>query len=754
MIWPLWPGCAFLVAVLLLTPRKVWPAVLVAGLAGFALYDVQEALPIRAIGLLLVADSIEILVAAVGVTYVFGGVPRLNSVRSLAKYSLFAGILAPAFVASVAVNALEGDSWWVGFFTEALALLTLTPAILSWRDITLTRGKKPTARYLEAALMFVGLATLSYFTFVGSGSGNRPTLLYSLVPFLLWAALRFGITGTSNSIVLVAFLAILGAVHGRGPFTSDTLVNDVLSLQLFLLVAAVSFMVLAAVVEEHKVAAHALRESAETVRASEERLRLAQQAAGIGTFERNLRTGLVTWTQEMESMYGLPPGGFGQTRAAFENLIHPDDRARVMELVDSALKTGQQTTGEWRVLWPDGSIHWIAGRWQVFMNESGEPFRVVGANMDVTERKRTEEALLEVNRNLEAQAALLQSREELLKIFVKNVSAGVAMLDRDMRYLQVSDRWCADYSVASSQALGRSHYELFPDIPQRWKEMHRRALEGETLRADEDRWDREDGTTAWVRWEIRPWRTPSGIVGGILIFAEDITHRKKMEEAISGMSRKLIESQEQERARIGRELHDDIGQRLALLTVELGHLQRTSPESPVEVRTRLGELQKRTTEIATDIQSLSHELHSSRLEYLGLAVAMRSFCREFGEQQKVEIDFQSHDLPSPVPADISLCLYRVLQEALHNSAKHSGVRHLEVRLWGTSDQIRLTVRDSGVGFDSEAAKESRGLGLISMQERVKLVNGTLSIESQPKRGTTIHACVPLRSGSDSMRAAG
>ena len=327
------------------------------------------------------------------------------------------------------------------------------------------------------------------------------------------------------------------------------------------------------------------------------------------------------------------------------------------------------------------------------------------------------------------------------------------MLDRDMRYLQVSDRWCADYSVASSQVLGRSHYELFPDIPQRWKEMHRRALEGETLRADEDRWDREDGTTAWVRWEIRPWRTPTGIVGGILIFAEDITHRKKMEEAISGMSRKLIESQEQERVRIGRELHDDIGQRLALLAVEIQQLQQDSVTLP-EVLSRMGELQKQTTEIATDVQSLSHELHTSKLEYLGLAVAMRSFCREFGEVQKIEIDFQSHDLASPPPADISLCLYRVLQEALHNSAKHSGEQHLEVQLWGTSDQIHLTVRDSGVGFDSEAAKESRGLGLISMQERVKLVNGTLSIESQPQRGTTICARVPLSTGSDSMRAAG
>jgi len=495
------------------------------------------------------------------------------------------------------------------------------------------------------------------------------------------------------------------------------------------------------------------RTAEEIVRASEERLRLAQQAARIGTFERDVRTGVVVWTPEMESMYGLPQGGFGQTQTAFENLIHPDDRAGVMELVDCALKTGQPTTGEWRVLWPDGSIHWITGRLQVFMNESGEPFRVVGANMDVTGRKRTEEALLEVNSSLEAQAALLQSREELLKVFVKSVPAGVAMLDRDMRYLQVSDRWCADYSVDSSQVLGRSHYELFPDIPQSWKEMHRRALEGETLRADEDRWDREGGTTTWVRWEIHPWRTPSGIVGGILIFAEDITHRKQMEEAISGMSRKLIESQEQERVRIGRELHDDIGQRLAMSAIELQQVHADPAVLP-EVRSRMGELQKQISEIAVDVQSLSHELHSSKLEYLGVVFAMKSFCKEFGEQHKVEIDFQTHDLPSPVPPDISLCLFRVLQEALHNSVKHSGVRRFEARLWGTSGQIDLMVQDSGVGFDSEAAKKSRGLGLISMQERVKLVKGTFSIESQPRRGTTIHARVPLSSGSDSIRAAG
>jgi signal transduction histidine kinase len=215
----------------------------------------------------------------------------------------------------------------------------------------------------------------------------------------------------------------------------------------------------------------------------------------------------------------------------------------------------------------------------------------------------------------------------------------------------------------------------------------------------------------------------------------------------------LIEAQEQERTRIGRELHDDIGQRLALLAVELQQLNRDPLILP-KVRRRMGKLHRQTSEIAADVQSLSHELHSAKLQYLGIAGAMRGFCREFGEQQKVEIDFQTRDLPTPLSADISLCLFRVLQEALHNSGKHSGVRHVEVRLWGTSDETHLTVRDSGVGFDRERARTSGGLGLISMEERLKLVKGTLSIDSQPKRGTTIHARVPSASSRDSALAAG
>jgi signal transduction histidine kinase len=133
---------------------------------------------------------------------------------------------------------------------------------------------------------------------------------------------------------------------------------------------------------------------------------------------------------------------------------------------------------------------------------------------------------------------------------------------------------------------------------------------------------------------------------------------------------------------------------------------------------------------------------------------MRGFCQEFGGQHKVKIEFKSHQVPSSLASDISLCLFRVLQEALRNSLKHSGTTQIKAELWGAPHEIHLAVSDSGSGFDPEAARESPGLGLISMQERLKLVKGTFVVESQPTRGTTIHVCVPLSSESDSLLATG
>jgi PAS domain S-box-containing protein len=351
--------------------------------------------------------------------------------------------------------------------------------------------------------------------------------------------------------------------------------------------------------------------------------------------------------------------------------------------------------------------------------------------------------------------ALPAQAKQLFHYLFEHASLGIAVEDIEGSILLANPALCSMLGYRDDElcGMGCSKFADTKDSEDDWalfQQLRAGVIDRYSL---EKRYVRKDGTQVWGRLNVSVLRNGDG--GSPVVFAlvEDITERKRSEGALATASRKLIEAQEQERSRIGRELHDDIGQRLALVAVELQQLQEDLFNLP-EVRDRVAELQTRSTEIAADIQSLSHELHSSKLQYLGIAAAMKGFCQEFGKQQKVEIDFRTDDLPSALPPDISLCLFRVLQEALHNSAKHSGVRHFEVRLWGTSADIHLTVSDSGVGFESGAAKATFGLGLVSMEERLKLLDGTFSIESQPQRGTTIHARVPCSSESDSISAVG
>jgi signal transduction histidine kinase len=215
----------------------------------------------------------------------------------------------------------------------------------------------------------------------------------------------------------------------------------------------------------------------------------------------------------------------------------------------------------------------------------------------------------------------------------------------------------------------------------------------------------------------------------------------------------LIEAQEQDRARIGRDLHDDINQKLAMLAVELDQLRRDPRLSSAKIKTRLTEVRDRIHTVETDVQSISHQLHSPQLELLGIVGATRSFCREFAARQKVTIDFTHDDVPKIVAHEVSLCLFRVLQEALHNAVKHSNVHHYEVRLGCSANELHLTVSDRGTGFDTETALNGGGLGLVSMRERVRLVNGTIVIDSKPMAGTTIHVQVPHDSAYASKRQA-
>ena len=220
-------------------------------------------------------------------------------------------------------------------------------------------------------------------------------------------------------------------------------------------------------------------------------------------------------------------------------------------------------------------------------------------------------------------------------------------------------------------------------------------------------------------------------------------HRKRDDAALSAVSRKLLDAHESERTWLARELHDDISQRLSLIHLSLGNLKE-GDTSLAGIRDGIGSAMQQVATLRTDIHRLSHRLHSSTLELLGLVAAAGSYCGEVGEQHKVHIEFRAGNIPRELPPEISLSIFRVLQEALQNAIKHSGSPRFDVLLDHDSNEIRLTVRDSGRGFDAARATKGRGLGLASMKERVALVDGELSIESHPQKGTTVYVRVPIR----------
>jgi PAS domain S-box-containing protein len=345
-------------------------------------------------------------------------------------------------------------------------------------------------------------------------------------------------------------------------------------------------------------------------------------------------------------------------------------------------------------------------------------------------------------RKLRAEADLRSSEEKFSKCFRQSPLVITISRTRDSRFIDVNESF--------ERQLGWNRDEVINQTPldvNLWLEADQRAAFTEQLSSKGRVRDLE------VCLRRKDGQTLTTLVSAELIelggetctisIAADITERKRAEEVLSTLSRRLIEAQEKERAWIARELHDDVSQRIALLAVTLeGQL----PSADTEVSRRVEETMEQLKDLANDVQALSHRLHSSKLDVLGLAVACRSFCREFSGLQSVVIEFDSKNIPRNLPKEISLCLFRVMQEALQNAVKYSGVREFRVSLKATSGGLELTIRDPGRGFDTEKKMDGHGLGLTSMRERMKLVDGVLSIKSEPGRGTTIHAHVPLTTG--------
>jgi PAS domain S-box-containing protein len=352
-----------------------------------------------------------------------------------------------------------------------------------------------------------------------------------------------------------------------------------------------------------------------------------------------------------------------------------------------------------------------------------------------------------------ADEAVLRESEARFRLLADSAPAMLWRVGPDQQAVDFNRWWLEFSGRPAEKELGIGWMEgVHPDDVKRVVDTANQFIRREPFSV-EYRHRRHDGTYRWVLANAVPLLGPDSVFRGYIGSTIDIADQKDAEAALSRLSHRLIEAQEEERTRLARDLHDDFAQRTVGLAMQLHSVAQDLPSHTSEHR-RLRQACDLASTLSADIQAVSHRLHSSSLDHLGLVVAAAGFCQELSEQHHLEIAFSHHGIPADMPKDIALCLFRVMQEGVTNAFKHSRSREFHVSLWGGVSEIELIVRDSGIGFDREGTTNRRGLGLTSMRERLKLVDGHLSIDSTPGRGTTLRARVPFSPKTEYAGAGG
>lgn len=602
----LWPPNSILFAALLLFPVRWWALLLLAAFPAHLLTQLNADIPITMILSWFISNCSEALIGAFMLRSLIKKPLRLDITYHVAMFII--AVLVASFVSSfvdaafVMLNRFGSSGYWgvfrMRFFSNVLASLTLVPLIVTWARGGASLRHAPSKRYLEAAALAVCLLIVGIVSFGMSefGENTTPALLYLPLPFLLWGAIRFGPRGSTAALMAVSLFAIWGSINNLGPFASQAPETAALSVQLFLIVAAMTLLFLAAVIRERDESSQRNRA---ILRANPDLVFLmSRQGVYLDYHTREPSESLV----RPDTLLGknvrdvLPPHLVGDVLAALDKSAKTD----VAQVLEYALNMGNEERHyEARLIGMEGD-------------------KVLSIVRDVTDRQR-------------AALALKESQEK----------------------------------------LHQSHTQV-------------RSLLG-----------------------------------------------------------RLIDIQEAERRRISRELHDDLSQKIATLSVAISRLKRQLPLSNTELIAELDGLRENTNRLTNEIRRLSHQLHPAVLEHLGLVTALESYIGNFRDEEQIDVSLTAEIGDEKVPFQTSICIYRVAIEALRNVSRHSGAASAAITLKRINGLLELCVSDSGKGFDVETFRKGGGLGLVSIEERLRLLQGTCEIHSSPRNGTTLVAKVPL-----------
>ena len=718
---------------------------------------------------------------------------RVDTLRSMLAVIAVAGVAAPALVSALVVHvyALAGwvpdyaSAWRVRFLANAVSTITLAPLLLTVAGHGL-RGLQDVTprRAAEFVAVLAGLLVVDTLVARSATSAAQLALLYAPLPFLLWAAVRFGSPGLCMTLV-ATLLLFVSQILG-GPSVTPVPADNTLTLVVFLVAIAIPLLLLAALITERTRAEEQRNELLHRLGERVKELTALHRAARILQHEQQTTP---EWLQQFVAV--LPP--------AWQ---YPEITAACIRLGELEWATRNFTHTPWTQRADFAVAEGLRGTIEVVYLEERPPEQegpflaeerhLIDSLADMLrsalERRQAHEQL-SLLQTITMEVGAANDLSSALEVVLRRVCEktgwviGQAWIPRhDGMVLDCSPAW---FAMATGLEQFRQYSETTTFLPgvllpgRVWSSQQPAWIQDVTLDTHFLRVQAAgavglkaalgipllsgEEVLAVMEFFMRePRREDERLVNVITAVAAQldlVIERKRAEQRlrendaalrasyarIQELAGKLITAQEAERARIARELHDDVNQQLASVSIALSNVKRRLHDGGnTTVQEELTRLQQHTIDLAEVIRSLSHALHPGVLHHAGLVAALQGHCAEFGRQHAIEVTLSAADGLDGIPHDVALCLYRVAQEALHNTAAHAGARQVHVTLRGTADGLELVIADDGQGFNLAQAQHQGGLALISLDERVRLVGGSLTIHTQVKRGTEVRVQVPWR----------
>lgn len=462
-----------------------------------------------------------------------------------------------------------------------------------------------------------------------------------------------------------------------------------------------------------------------------------QAIANFGSWRWDLQSGALRWSEQLLQIYGITEAEFTPNLDGYLSRVHPEDRGKAQSVVERALAGDNSFEFEERILRPDGSVRLLASRGRVERDAEGRPIRLYGVCHDVTDRRAVEDQV--------------RASEQRFRLLVENVrDYAIIVLDPNGRVASWNAGAERIKGYRIEEILGRdfscfyTSEDLTRQEPQEHLSIARRdgRFEGEGWRM------RKDGTRFWAHVIITTLLDGQGLVNGYSKITQDITLRKRAEEnlhsyaeRLKSTSRRIVEVQENERRRLARELHDEVGQKLSALGINLGIIRDQLPaDAGQQIVVRMADSIDMVESIGGAIRNVMSELRPTVLEDYGLVAAIRSVAERATRLSGISIEVNGVEPRSKLPIGVEMAMFRVIQEALNNAVKHAQAKRVQVAVTNKNHRVRLVVEDDGIGFTPSAVAsgtDTGGWGLLIMRERAEAVGANFSLESQKGSGTRI-----------------